>query len=185
MLMVVITIASIVSIVTTIWSLVIIFKRSVLGGLLSLFFGLPILYYLVTGWGKEGEDIKLPFFLNIVVWAVAFAVVFAAIPKMPTETDLAPSFGTSSRSSPGFREPSPSSGGGRFTETSNTQPLEAPRPSSRPPEPMRPPESMRPRLPQTEVAREVVKEAPRRPRPAHSDCVYKPVMTDEDMAKCR
>ena len=45
----------ILSVVMSIWALVINFKRSIVGGLLTLFLGLPILYYLVIGWGKEGE----------------------------------------------------------------------------------------------------------------------------------
>ena len=173
MLMLAVGIASIVSLVTTIWSLVIIFKRSILGGLLSLFFGLPMLYYLITGWGKEGEDIKLPFFLNIICWVIVGAVAFKSAPSMLEEAGMRPSPGASSRSSSSFRDTTPSSDRGRFTETSNTA---APRPATQPPASL-----LRPAYQQTEAA----KEAPRRPRPAHSDCVYKPVMSDEDMAKCR
>ena len=176
MLMLAVGIASIVSLVTTIWSLVIIFKRSILGGLLSLFFGLPMLYYLITGWGKEGEDIKLPFFLNIICWIIVGAVAFKSAPSMLEEAGMRPSPGTSSRGSSSFRDTTPSGDGGRFRETSNTQPMAAPRPPSQPPASL-----LRPAYQQTEVA----KEAPRRARPAHSDCVYKPVMSDEDMAKCR
>jgi hypothetical protein len=170
MLLAAIGIASIVSIVTSIWALVIIFKRSVLGGVLSLFFGLPILYFLVTGWGKEGEDIKFPFFLNIFCWLIVGAVAFTTVPKMVDEAGLRPSSGGASS----FRDTSPASDGARFRETSNTQPMAAPRSSQ-------PPASLRQPVQQAEVK----KEAPRRQRAARSDCVYKPVMTDEDIAKCR
>lgn len=37
-----------------IWMLVIIFRRSVVGGLLTLLFGFPAFYFLVPGWGEEG-----------------------------------------------------------------------------------------------------------------------------------
>ena len=175
MLLVAIGIASIVSIVTTIWALVIIFKRSVLGGVLSLFFGLPMLYFLITGWGKEGEDIKFPFFLNIFCWVIVGAVAFTTAPKLLDEAGLRPASGTAPRGASSFRDTTPASDGAHFRETSNTQPMAAPRPSSQPPASLRQP------VQQVEVK----KEAPRRQRRAHSDCVYKPVMTDEDMAKCR
>jgi len=62
------------SLATNVWMFVIIFRRSVPGGALSLVLGFPILYYLVKGWGKEGEDIRVPFFLTIVLLSIATAV---------------------------------------------------------------------------------------------------------------
>ena len=169
MLWALLVIAVVMSLVTTVWSLVIIFRRSILGGVLSLLFGLPMLYYLVTGWGKEGEDIKLPFFLNIACWLVVGAVAMKSAKNMVEEAMQRQASEPAVHSTPRFREPSPAAENVRVRDSS--PPVRAAQPAF---------------APQVSEQRTGgAKEAPRRQRPAHSDCVYKPVMTDEDMAKCR
>jgi hypothetical protein len=152
------------TLVTGIWALVIIFRRSIIGGLLSLFFGLPMLYFLVTGWGKEGEDIRTPFFLMFVLWAIAIAVG-AKFYSNRVEEERQLELSAPAQSTPRFREPAPATESTRIRDTPAAPPAAAP---------------------QFPVQRaETVKEAPRRPKAAQSNCVYKPVMTDEDLAKCR
>ena len=178
------------SFVTNIWALVIIFKRSVVGGLLSLFLGLPILYYLVTGWGKEGEDIKKPFFATLILWAIGIAFfIFAAKDlveaSMQQMTPAAPS-APSARQAPAPRENI------RVQETpapkpaAEPQPVAAPQPAiaAQPAAAPRPAALQKVSNPRAETARPI-QEAPRRPQAVQGGCVYKPVMTDEDMAKCR
>jgi hypothetical protein len=153
----------ILSFACSIWALVIIFKRSIIGGLLSLFFGLPMLYFLVTGWGKEGEDIKAPFFLSLVLYGIAIAIgvsMGAGAAKDMQDGFKQQMSAPPARSAPSFREPS-------------TPPPESVRISN-------PPAPQATGVPRTDM----VKDAPRRKR-VQSDCVYKPVMTDEDIAKCR
>lgn len=150
-------------IVTNIWALVIIFRRSILGGVLSLIFGFPILYFLVTGWGKEGEDIRTPFFLTFILAGIALALGLSVSKNVVKE--LQPELSApATRPAPSFRE-APASESTRVTDTPRTLPADAPQAGMRRPE--------------------AVKQAPRRQRPAQSDCVYKPVMTDEDLAKCK
>lgn len=169
MLSALLVIAVVMSLVTTVWSLVIIFRRSVLGGVLSLLFGLPILYYLVTGWGKEGEDIKVPFFLNFACWLVVGAVAMTSAKNLVEEAVRRQASEPAAHRTPRFREPAPAAENMHVRDTS---------PSTQATQP-----AFAPRLPEQRTGG--VKEAQRRPRAAHSDCVYKPVMTDEDIAKCR
>jgi hypothetical protein len=154
------------AVITNIWVLVIIFRRSILGGLLSLFFGLPILYFLVTGWGKEGEDIRTPFFLSFLLCLFAIGVGLKAGLSAGEEAKQTDFSVPAAQSTPKFREPAPATDSARTREAPRTQPVAAPQAAGVP----------RP---------EAVKLGPSRQRPARSDCVYKPVMSDEDMAKCR
>jgi hypothetical protein len=161
-----------------IWALVIIFKRSVIGGLLSFFFVLPILYFLVTGWGKEGEDIKKPFFLSFLFAGIGVALMFSMVggaaldmQKQIDQQMQAPS----ARPGPSFREPAPAAESSRVRDTAPApQPVSAPQRPAAPANPAYRTEAPKP-----------VQQAPSRPGPAQSNCVYKPVMTDEDLAKCR
>ena len=156
--MVLLVVFLILSVVMSIWALVIIFKRSIVGGLLTLFLGIPMLYYLVTGWGKEGEDIKKPFFLSIIFYVIAIGAGVKLAANAAGEVQRLDLSAPAARSAPRFREPAQ-------PVTPAAQPVAAPRaPVQRP------------------VA---VRQEPRRPQAAQSNCVYKPVMTDEDMAKCR
>lgn len=162
----------------SIWALVIIFKRSIVGGLLSLFLGLPMLYFLVTGWGKEGEDIKTPFFLSIILYGIAIAIGvsmgFGAAKQMQDELKQQMS-APPARTSPSFRESQPTAEPlRREPQAPATQPAFAPQPAP----------AQRMVVHREEPARPA-QEAPRKQRPAQSNCVYKPVMTDEDIAKCR
>jgi len=153
----------------SIWALVIIFKRSIVGGLLSLFLGLPMLYFLVTGWGKEGEDIKTPFFLSLILYGIAIAIGvsmgFSAAKEMEAEFKQQMS-APASRPAPSFREAPSAPQNVRVSDTPAPRPVAAPQASG---------------VPRTET----VKLGPSRQRPLNNGCVYKPVMTDEDMAKCR
>lgn len=162
-----------------IWALVIVFKRSVIGGLLSLFLGLPILYFLVTGWGKEGEDIKKPFFLSFLFAGIGIALTFSMIggaaldmQKQMEQQMQAPA----ARSTPSFREPAPAPAAERVRDTAPaSQPVAAPQRAAAPAAmPAYRAEKPKP-----------VQQEPTRPKPAQGNCVYKPVMTDEDLAKCR
>jgi len=160
------------SVATNIWMLVIIFKRSIVGGLLSLFFGLPVLYFLVTGWGKEDQDIKKPFFLSLLLAGLAGACAFSTMKGMADDVrkqldDQKQLSAPATRSAPSFREPSsPPAGSVRISNPPEQRTVAAPQQATGVPRP------------------EAAKPAPRRQR-AQSDCVYKPVMTDEDLAKCR
>jgi hypothetical protein len=164
------------SFAASIWALVIIFKRSIIGGLLSLFLGLPMLYFLVTGWGKEGEDIRKPFFLSLILYGVAIAIGVSmgigAAKDMQDQLQQQMS-APPARSTPAFRETTPAAESVR-----TSAPAQAP---SIPSIQSIPPQRTETR---TETARPV-QQTSSRPRRAQSDCVYKPVMTDEDMAKCR
>jgi hypothetical protein len=161
----------------TIWMFVIIFRRSVVGGVLSLLFALPVFYYLFTGWGKEGEDIRMPFFLSLA--PLAIAIVMGAMyinseiearrrGELPSERVLrqeAPVDRKTRTSAPAVaKEP--------VIEAPAATP--APAPVAKP----------RPVVQHSEPVRMPVKEVPPK-RKAESACVFKPVMTDEDMAKCR
>ena len=169
MLIALLVVFLVLSVVTNIWVLVIIFKRSILGGVLSLFFGLPILYFLVTGWGKEGQDIKFPFFLSFLFYAIAIAVGVKYTTGKVAEAMQIEMPASATQRTPAFREPAPATDSTRFRETPAApaaRPVAAPQAGG---------------VPRPEAG----KEAPRRPRAAQGNCVYKPVMTDEDMAKCR
>jgi hypothetical protein len=153
-------------------------KRSIIGGLLSLFLGFPVLYFLVTGWGKEGQDIKKPSSCPSSLGhrrrdrhVVAKEFVDLTMPQEPVQPV---------RPTPPFRDPTPPDSI-RINETPAAPAAPSPRPvtvTQPAPEPRMPAQ-------RTEPARTIVREAPRPSRPAQSNCVYKPVMTDEDMAKCR
>jgi hypothetical protein len=180
MLVAFLVISWIVTMGCSIWMLVIIFKRSVVGGLLSALFGFPVFYFLFTGWGKEGEDIRKPFFIGLAPFAIGIVVAFMYFNSMVEEAKR----GRESPSETVLRQATPVD---RKTRTSPTvakepmveapaahQPVAVPEPAAKP----------RPVAQRSEPVRTPVTEVPQR-RKAASDCVFKPVMTDEDMAKCR
>jgi hypothetical protein len=187
MLIVLLIIFMILSFAMSIWALVIIFKRSVVGGLLTLFLGLPMLYYLVIGWGKEEGDIRKPFFLSIIFYLVAIGAgvkyISSAAGEMQQQLEMqAPSARSASRvrgpaltpteSAPRIRDTAPPAEIVKVRDTPAAQPVT---PAAQPVAAPRAP------APRPVAARE----EPRRPQASQSGCVYKPVMTDEDMAKCR
>ena len=177
MLIALLVVFLILSVAMSIWALVIIFKRSILGGVLSLIFGLPMLYYLIVGWGKEEGDIRKPFFLSVIFYFMAigagFKLVSSAGDEMKQQLEMqAPA----ARRAPLFPEPAPT----RTTES-------APRPRETAP----PAEMVRVRetpqatgVPRPAAQRPAAREE-RRQQASQGGCVYKPVMTDEDIAKCR
>jgi len=172
MLMVLLVVFMILSVVMSIWALVIIFKRSILGGLLTLFLGLPILYYLIVGWGKEEGDIRKPFFLSVIFYVIAIGAGFKYVSN--TADEFKQQFevpASAARRAPLFPEPASNPSAERVRVRDTTPAL---RPTTAPQYPAQRVETVR-----------TAREAPRRQRPAQTDCVYKPVMTDEDMAKCR
>jgi hypothetical protein len=170
--------------VANIWALVIIFRRSTVGGVISFLFILPVFYYLVTGWGKEGQDIKKPFFASVALWVIGVVLMAFGAKDLVQESmqQMSPpaSSAPSARQAPAPRENI------RVQETpapkpaAEPQPLAAPQPAAAP-LPVAAPKAPAPRA---AIARPV-QEAPRPLQAAPSPCVYKPVMTDEDMAKCR
>jgi hypothetical protein len=171
MLMVLLVVFLILSVVMSIWALVIIFKRSIVGGLLTLFLGLPMLYYLIVGWGKEEGDIRKPFFLSIIFYVIAIGAGFKYVSS--TADEFKQQFevpAPTARRAPLFPEPAPT----RAAESVRVRDTPAPRPAAAPQFPAQRVETVR-----------TAREEPRRQKPAQSDCIYKPVMTDEDMAKCR
>jgi outer membrane biosynthesis protein TonB len=211
MLLVVAIVCGILSFACSIWALVIIFKRSVIGGLLTLFLGLPMLYYLVTGWGKEGQDIKKPFFLSILLWGIAAGVAMAAMGDMSKEMleqmqeQQASTRPKGPAPAPRKPEPAPAPKPAAPIQVSApaapaapaTPATPAPQVAAPPPAPVEKPAAVAPAAPAPRAAASEppaprasapapapAKEAPRTLGTATA-CVYKPVMTDEEIARCR
>jgi hypothetical protein len=175
------------SFVAWIWLLVIIFKRSILGGILSLLFTLPILYFLFTGWGKEGQDIKKPFFASL-LFAILSGVIAATALKGAVEEGVEQAVAPPRRPAAATREAPRPAENVRVSNPAPAAPAPAPAvPAAIPaPQPIHvPPPSMQREPPRAESSRPAPKPAPERPKATSSPCVYKPVMTDEDLAKCR
>jgi hypothetical protein len=166
--------------ITSIWALVIIFKRTIVGGLLSLFLGFPMLYFLVTGWGKEGQDIKLPFFLSLIFGCISYGVAISAAQSMIGD-ELQKVSTPPGQSAPSMRDMPRETPRSQESLRVSNPPAAAP-PAAPAYTPAPPPQ--RPSL-YTETPAQRPAQEPRRPKAAQSNCVYKPVMTDEDMAKCR
>jgi hypothetical protein len=182
MLIALLVIFLILSFAMSIWAIVIIFKRSILGGVLTLVLGIPMLYYLVVGWGKEEGDIRKPFFLSIVFYLMALGAGFKLVSsasdemKQQLEQQAAPA----PRRAPLFPEPAPTPAAApRARDTAPPAEIVRVREAPAAAQPAAAPRATAPQRPAP------VREEPRRPQAAQSNCVYKPVMTDEDLAKCR
>jgi len=182
------------SFAASLWAIYIIFKRSLVGALLSLFLGIPILYYLVKGWGKEGEDIRKPFFASIILYAIAGALGVSMVTdseelkKMqasepPARTAPKASVATKQPEAPKAAEAPKPADAPKPAEVVSVKapPVPAPSPVAAP-APAPSPRAAAPRPAPQRV--EPVREAPRAQQAAPT-CVYKAVMTDEDMARCR
>src|SRR4051812_19461606 len=159
----------------TIWMLVIIFKRSVLGGVLSLVLGFPVFYYLFTGWGKEGEDIRKPFFIGLAPFAIAIVVAIMYFNSMVEEAKRGGEF----PSERVLRQEAPADRKTRASPPAVArEPVEAPVAA---PEPVAAPVAKpQPVVRHSEPVRMPPKEAPQKRKAQVSDCVFKPVMTDEE-----
>ena len=183
--MILLIVFMILSFAMSIWALVIIFKRSVLGGVLTLFLGLPMLYYLVIGWGKEEGDIRKPFFLSVIFYLMAIGAGFKYISGAAGEFKELEVPAPTARRAPLFPDPAPTPAAApRVRETAPPAEIVKVKdaPAAQPAAPAAQPVA----APRAPVQRAVAtKEEPRRPQAAQSNCVYKPVMTDEDLAKCR
>ena len=170
----------VISFVAFIWVIFKIGRHSIIGAILSFFLLLPIFYYLFKLWGDEENDIKVPFAISFgpalvaTLWGIFFLAgditeYFLARHKEGGKLEMAapPLTPTPAKEAPAVAVP-----------TTVTVPAPAP---VRTPAPVAAPRPVQ----RAEVAREPAKEPPHRGKVQVSNCVFKPVMTDEDMAKCR
>ena len=174
-------------IAASVWCYVIIFKRSVIGGILTVVFGFPMFYYLFTGWNEEEGDIKLPFFLSFVFMLAGIGIGMTAIWNQAKHAaEAVPSAPAMRASQSPMRESAPAPAPVQALPSTSAvakpaQPMaEPPRQATRISDPI-----PQPRAVPAPEPRRVAAPEPRRPKVAQSDCVYKPVMTEEDLAKCR